>query len=82
MGPQTTRGKSQACSYHPEGFIIEQSFTFSFPATNGDEYEVVIARLRMATTLRITGLEVCCDSTLVICQVNLEYAAKDEQMEA
>ena len=49
---------------------------------NEVEYEADIVGLRMAVTLRITGLEVPCDSLLVGCQVNGEYAAKDEQMEA
>ena len=62
----------------PEGSIIEQSFTLGFPATNEDEYEAVIAGLRMA----ITRLEVCCYSALVVCQVNGEHAAKNKRMEA
>ena len=36
----------------------------------------------MAATLRITGLEVRCDLTLVSAKVNGKYAAKDERMEA
>jgi len=67
----------------PEGFIIEQSFTLSFLATNNKAKDkAVIVGLRMAATLEITGLEVCCDSTLVVCQDNGEYAAKGERMEA
>jgi len=67
----------------PEGSIIEQSFTLRFSATNNEaEYDVVIAGLRMAITLGITGLEIRCNSVLVICHVNGEYAAKDERMEA
>jgi len=69
-------------SPHSEGSIIEQSFTLGFSATNNEaEYEVIIG-LRMAATLEITGLEVHCNSALVVCVVNKEYAAKDEQMEA
>ena len=66
-----------------EGFIIDRSFTLGFAATNNEvEYEVVIAGLRIAMTLGVTGLEVCCDSTLVVCQVNGKYAAKDEWLAA
>ena len=36
----------------------------------------------MVATLEITGLEVHYDSALVVCEVNREYAAKDERMEA
>ena len=36
----------------------------------------------MTATLRITGLEVCCDSMLVVCKVNGKYAIKDERMKA
>ena len=66
-----------------KGSIIEKSFTPGYPAMNNEaEYEVDIAGLRMAMTLGITGLEVRCDSTLVICQVNGQHAAKDERMTA
>jgi len=34
----------------------------------------------MATTFRVTGLEVRCDSLLAVIQVKGEYTAKDEQM--
>jgi len=53
----------------PEGFIIEQSFTLSFPATNNEtEYEAVIIGLKMTSTLGVIGLEVHCDSLLVVSQ--------------
>jgi len=42
-----------------EGSIIEQSFILGFLAFDNEaEYEVVLARLRVAIMLRITGLEV------------------------
>ena len=64
----------------PKRSIIEQSFTLGFPATNNEaEYETVIAGLWMATMLGVSGLEVRCDSLLVVSQVNEEYAAKNEQ---
>ena len=59
--------------------IIEQSFTLGFPTTNNKvEYEVVIADLKMATILGVTGLEICCDSLLLLSQVKREYTVKDE----
>ena len=43
----------------PEGTIIEQSYTLGFLATSNEvEYEVIIASLRMATTLGVLRLEV------------------------
>ena len=43
----------------PEGSIIEQSFTFDFPASNNEaEYEAMLAGLRIAITLGVAGLEV------------------------
>ena len=54
-----------------EGSIIEQSFTLCFLASNNEaEYETVLAGLRAAITIGITGLEVQCDSSLVVNQVN------------
>ena len=65
----------------PEGIIIEQSFTLNFSASNNEaEYEAVLARLRMTTTLRVTGFEVRCDFSLVVNQVNKEYITSDARM--
>ena len=62
----------------PEGSIIEQSFTLSFPASNNEtEYEVVLAGLRATITLGVTRLEVLCDSLLVVNQVSGEYVTRD-----
>ena len=47
----------------PEGSIIGQSFTLGFPASNNKaENKAVLAGLRTAITLGVTGLEVCSDS--------------------
>jgi len=82
-GPQTVKGKHRGRPHLPESSIIEQSFILGFPATNNEaEFEAVIAGLRMAAALRIIRLEVCCDSTLVVYQVNGKYTTKDEWMEA
>ena len=65
----------------PEGSIIEQSLTLGFPASNNEtEYEVVIVRLQTAITLGVTGLEVRCDSSLVVNQVSGEYITRDSWM--
>jgi len=65
----------------PKGSIIEQSFTLGFPSSNNEaKYEAVLTRLRVATTLRVTGPEVQCLS-LVINQVSRKYAARDAQIE-
>jgi len=65
----------------PEGSIIEQSFTLSFPASNNEtEYEVVLAGLRATITLGVTRFEVLCDSSLVVNQVSGEYVTRDAQM--
>jgi len=43
----------------PEVSIIEQSFTLDFLAFNNEaEYEKVLAGLRVAITLGVTGLKV------------------------
>jgi len=64
-----------------EGSIIEQSFTSDFPDSNNEvEYEAILTRLRMAITLGVAGLEVRCDSSLVVNQVNGEYVTRDSRM--
>jgi len=65
----------------PKWSIIEQSYTLGFPTINNEvEYDADVAGLRMTTTLRVNGLEVRCDSLLMVSQVNGEYAVKDERM--
>ena len=65
----------------PMRSIIEQSFTLSFPVSNSKaEYEAVLARLRMAITLRVTWLEIRCDSSLVVNEVSGEYVTRDSRM--
>jgi len=66
-----------------KGSLIEQSFTLDFPGTNNEaEYEAVFIGLKMAVTLGATGLEVSCNSLMVVSQVKEKYNAKDEQMAA
>ena len=55
----------------PEESIIEQSYTLGFSTSNNEaEYEPVLAGLRAAITLEVTGLEVQCDSSLVVNQAS------------
>jgi len=62
----------------PEGSIIEQSFTLGSPASNNEaEYGAILAGLRVAITLGVRGLEVQCDSSLIVNQVIEEYVAID-----
>ena len=64
-----------------EGSIIEQSFTLGFPTSNNEaEYETILAGLREAITLRVTGLKVQCDSSLIVNQVIREYIERDSWM--
>ena len=64
-----------------EGSIIKQFFTLDFWASNNEaEYEVVLVGLLMAITLGVTGLEVQCDSSLVVNQINGEYITRDVQI--
>ena len=54
-----------------KGSIIEQSFTLGFPTSNNEaEYEAVQGELRIATMLGPIGLEVQCDSSLIVNQVS------------
>ena len=46
------------------------------------EFEAVIAGLKMASTLIVTGLEVRCDSLLVVSQVKGEYTTKGKRIAA
>ena len=64
-----------------ERSIIEQSFTLGFPVSNNKaEYEAVLVGLQVAITLGVTGLEVHCDSSLVVNQVSGEHVARDSRM--
>ena len=73
----------QSSTHHPDGSIIDQSYTLGFGATNKEaEYETIIAGLKMATTLGVMELEVRCDLLLIVSQINIEYTAKDDRMVA
>ncbi|XP_059627692.1 uncharacterized protein LOC132270533 [Cornus florida] len=67
----------------PEGTTLSQVIRLEFSATNNEaEYEALIAGLKLAKELKIKNLMAYSDSQLVIRQVNRDYGAKDETMEA
>ncbi|XP_059627328.1 uncharacterized protein LOC132270143 [Cornus florida] len=67
----------------PEGTTLSQAIRLEFNATNNEaEYEALIAGLKLAKELKIKNLMAYSDSQLVIRQVNGDYGAKDETMEA
>ncbi|XP_059654926.1 uncharacterized protein LOC132301715 [Cornus florida] len=67
----------------PEGTTLSQVIRLEFSATNNEaEYEALIAGLKLAKELKIKNLMAYSDSQLVIRQVNGDYGAKDETMEA
>ncbi|XP_022843448.1 uncharacterized protein LOC111367003 [Olea europaea var. sylvestris] len=65
----------------PNGEELEYSLRFEFPTTNNDaEYEAVI--MGLATRLRVTSVEICNDSQLIVGQVTEKLEAKDGKMAA
>ena len=61
-----------------EGLPIAQVVKFAFAASNNEvEYEAVLLRLRLATELSVTHLELQCDSQLVAYQLQGEYEVKN-----
>ena len=64
-----------------ERSIIKQSFTFGFFTSNKEaEYKAVLVRLQLAITLGVIGLEVQCDSSLIVNHVSGECVTRDSQM--
>ena len=64
-----------------EGIDIEYALRFGFQASNKEaEYEVVIAGLNLAHSMKVDQLEVCSDSQLVVRQIEDTYEAKGEKM--
>jgi len=62
----------------PEGSIIEHAFTLGFHASNNEaEYEAVLAGLRAIITFGVTGLEVQCNSLLMVNQVIGEHVGRE-----
>lgn len=65
----------------PEGQTLEYAMKFQFPATNNEaEYEAVIARLELCTTLEAKKVKLMTEFELVIKQINGEYETRDPAM--
>ncbi|KAK3015956.1 hypothetical protein RJ639_007333 [Escallonia herrerae] len=65
----------------PEGFVVEYTLRFEFQASNNEvEYEALLARIRLACTLKVDSLSVHSDSQLVVNHVLGDYEARDERM--
>ena len=63
--------------------ILEQSFRLEFHASNNeDEYEALIAGLRLAHGLKICNIHAYYDSQLVASQYSGKYEARVERMDA
>ena len=58
--------------------MVELSIKFGFPISNNQaQYEVLIARLQLATDVWVAYLMICSDSQIVTSQVTGAYLAKD-----
>ena len=67
----------------PKGHRIHCAFMFIFKDSNNKaEYEALIAGLELAKEMKVKFLDIFSDSQLVVCQINDEYQARDEKMEA
>lgn len=65
----------------PEGFEIQQSIRFGFPATNNcSEYEALLAGLRLDKGLQVPYLKAHSDSQLIVNQVLRWFTAKSALM--
>ncbi|KAI3757912.1 hypothetical protein L6452_05456 [Arctium lappa] len=65
----------------PQGGKMVYSIRCDFKATNNEaEYEALIAGIKIAHELGATRLHVRSDSSLVVNQINGEFAAKDSRM--
>ncbi|XP_019087345.1 PREDICTED: uncharacterized protein LOC109125001 [Camelina sativa] len=67
----------------PSGEVLKQALKLNSKASNNEtEYEAILAGLRLARGLRVTHLQVFCDSQLVVSQFSGEFYAKSERMGA
>ncbi|KAL8117296.1 hypothetical protein AgCh_015270 [Apium graveolens] len=57
------RSRARLILRSPEGFKIQTTISFGFPATNNQsEYEALIAGLKLSRTLKIQDLKIYSDS--------------------
>ncbi|XP_024028926.1 uncharacterized protein LOC112093843 [Morus notabilis] len=67
----------------PEGHKVTSAVRFEFPTSNNKaEYEVLLARLRLAEHLKVEAIDISSDSQLVVNQVKGQYQTRDEKMAA
>ena len=65
----------------PAGEKIEQAIVLGFSASNNElEYEAILARIELATTVLTDKLLIRSDSHSVVGQVNEEYESRDPRM--
>ena len=65
----------------PKGDKIECIIQLDFPTTNNEaEYKALVAGLDLARATNAENVVVCCDSQVVISQVNGSYECKNERM--
>ncbi|XP_022846413.1 uncharacterized protein LOC111369168 [Olea europaea var. sylvestris] len=66
---------------NPEGHKLNSTMRFGFKATNNvEEYEALLAGLRLAKEMQVKRLFISSDSQLVINQVNGNFLTKDKTM--
>ncbi len=66
----------------PDGVVAEQALRLEFPASNNEEeYEALIAGLKLAKELKAGNLKVFSDSQLVVNQVLKDFEAKEPSMQ-
>lgn len=65
-----------------QGDIIAQAIHCEFKASteNEAEYEALIVALNVVAELKVKGIEVSCNSLLIVNQFNGSYAAKDQKI--
>ncbi|XP_020238112.1 uncharacterized protein LOC109817307 [Cajanus cajan] len=65
----------------PKGIVLEQSLRFRFKASNNQaEYEVLLARLRLAEDMGASKIKCLTDSKVVAEQVSDNFQVKDHNM--
>ncbi|XP_077231532.1 uncharacterized protein LOC143864659 [Tasmannia lanceolata] len=65
----------------PDDFVLNYALRFGFRASNNEaEYEALIAGMNLTIQARAQRLKAYCDSQLVVCQIQGEYEAREEQM--
>ena len=65
----------------PEGLQIEYALRFDFEASNNEaEYEALIVRIQLATSMGTEKIRVYSDSQLIVNQILQQYEAREDNM--